>query len=107
MGARRVFSLCLAFVAVLLLGAGASAAQAGERRAGVAADCLGAPLHSGALEDVTGAGLDQASAQPGGLRTAAVILWDEAGKPRARHAGDASRWTQTARGVRVELSTAQ
>lgn len=105
MGTRRVLSLRLAFAAVLL-GAGASAAFASGRCVEVHADCLGAPLHSGALGDVAGAGLDQAPSQPGGLLTTAVILWDEAGKPRVQHAGNAARWTSTAHGVRVELSTA-
>ncbi len=105
MGRRLVLSLRLAFAAVLL--GGASAAFAGERCARGPAACLGVPLHSTTLGDVTGAGLDQAPAQPAGLLTTAVILWDEAGKPRVQHAGDAARWTQTARGVRVELSTAR
>lgn len=106
MGTRRVLSLHLVFAAVLL-GAGVSAALAGERCAAVPADGLGVPLHSTTLGDVTGAGLDQAPAQPAGLLTTAVILWDEAGKPRVQHAGDAARWTQTARGVRLELSAAR
>jgi hypothetical protein len=95
----------LVFAAALTC-AGTAPAWAGERCTGEEAlACLGVPLTVGSLQDVSGAGLDDAPARADTPLTTAVILWDEAGKPRMQHGGGAARWTQTAYGVRVELSS--